>query len=57
MTVLEMIKELEKLAPTTEVWIDTSEGLVAVDGVYGITGGVNTAIITFSDNEYKETLN
>lgn len=57
MTVLEMIKELEKLAPTTEVWVDTDHGLVVVDSIYGITGAINTAIITYSDNEYKETLN
>lgn len=57
MTAAQMIAELEKIKPDTEVWVDTAEGLMSVDGLYGIKGDVNTAIITYANNEYKEILN
>jgi hypothetical protein len=54
MTVAELIIELRKLDQSTEVWVDTAQGLMAVDNLYGvINGDINTAIITYSDNEYE----
>lgn len=57
MTVAELIIELKKLDQSIEVWVDTEAGLMAVDGIYGVLGSldgdINTAIITYSDNEYE----
>lgn len=57
MTVAELIIELRKLDQSTEVWVDTAEGLMAVDNIYGVLGGphgeISTAIITYADNEYE----
>jgi hypothetical protein len=54
MTVAELIIELRKLDQSTEVWVDTAQGLMAVDNLYGvINGDINTVIITYSDNEYE----
>lgn len=54
MTVAELIIELKKLEQTTEVWVDTSVGLLPMDGLYFAD---NTAIVTFSDFTEDKILN
>lgn len=54
MTVRQLIDELQKLDPSVEVWVDTEQGLMSVDGLYGVLDGeIKTAIITYADNEYE----
>jgi len=48
MTVAELIIELRKLDQSTEVWVDTSEGLFPVDMIYEDS---QTAVISLS-NEF-----
>lgn len=46
MTAAELIIELKKLDQSTEVWVDTEDGLFPIDMVYE-NGG--TGIITYDD--------
>jgi hypothetical protein len=54
MTVAELIIELRKLDQSMEVWIDTNEGLMALNGLYAVPGDVETAILTYKENEYDQ---
>lgn len=50
MTVAELIIELRKLDQSTEVWVDTENGLFPVDMIYSDS---ETAVITYTDNNYE----
>jgi hypothetical protein len=55
MTVAELIIELRKLEDqSVEVWVDTYEGLMPIDGLYFDS---ETAVITFDDPTIKRIYN
>ena len=56
MTVAELIIELRKLDQSTEVWVDTAEGLFPING---LCFSSETTILTHADNEFiiKDILN
>jgi hypothetical protein len=54
MTVAELIIELRKLDQSMEVWVDTNEGLMSINGLYHAPGEIETAIITYKENDYDQ---
>jgi len=61
MTVTQLVEQLLKLDPDTEVWVDTPEGLLPVDMAYEHHGPINTVIISYTEqippSIYKDSLN
>lgn len=58
MTVGQLKQILETCEDDDEIWLDTNEGLMVADDAYQYShGSIGTVIVTYKNNEYKETLN
>lgn len=58
MTVSQLKQILETCEDDDEIWLDTNEGLMVADDAYQYYHeDIGTLIMTYKNNEYKETLN